>query len=505
MGHGCPVRSIRLSQGCLGEMGKKAKLAALSKARHPEPLVAAVVHSTAARAAILDAYPTAGFVPSCGELVHTEFKQHPRLYFIEAPAGGVDQVLAAIDSLRRGRPLASLIVWMPHAKPTAVRDCFLAGATDVLVTQSVARVVESVKQTLQSQRLLPMLDTLSRQRSRTSRFENMLSRSQAMWDLFELCARIAATDATVLIVGETGTGKDLLARAIHRRSQRAGRFVAANCASLPSDLINSELFGYEKGAFTGADRARDGLVTHADHGTLLLDEIGDMTMEAQQSLLRVLQERRVRPVGSVHEREVDIRVVAATHVPLDAAVRQGEFREDLFYRLDVIRMNVPPLRERPEDVLLLFGHFVKLYAKQYGLTPTTFSDGFFDALTTYEWPGNVRQLENFAERLVLSRPQRALTRRDFSRLRTTSLSSTTTAASPRDAAESVKAPAINLQQSLADNIEPLVREREIAYLRALLQRNQGRIGDAAQQAGINRRTLLRKMKQYELDKDQFKL
>ena len=287
-----------------------------------------------------------------------------------------------------------------------------------------------------------------------------------MWDLFDLCTRIAPAEATVLIVGETGTGKELLARAVHRLSKRRGRFVAANCASIPRDLINSELFGHEKGAFTGADRAKTGLVTYAHQGTLFLDEIGDMPAESQQSVLRMLQEKRVRPVGSLIEKEIDVRVVAATNVPLDKIVREGEFREDLFYRLDVIRMNVPPLRERHEDVLFLFGHFTKQLTKHYGLNPPTYADSFLDALLEYEWPGNVRQLENFSERLVLARPQRALTSRDFAKLRTTSLAQghhVSTTQHNRD----VRAQ-IDTSKPLHENIEPLIERQEQEYLLSLI-------------------------------------
>lgn len=363
------------------------------------------------------------FVPvtSRNRILTTEYSQHPRLLVVEVLADQIDATRDIVQTVRRERPLTDILLWAPRARAAAVREMFRAGAKDVVVSRSVSKLVESVDEILKEQQILPRLNNLSRQRNKSASFESMLSRSAAMWDLFDLCTRIAPADATVLIVGETGTGKELLARAVHRRSGRRGRFVAANCASVPPELINSELFGHEKGAFTGADRSKTGLVTHAHEGTLFLDEIGDMTAEAQQSLLRMLQEKKIRPVGSVVEKEIDVRVVAATNVPLDQAVGEGDFREDLFYRLDVIRMNVPPLRERHEDILFLFGHFTKKLAKHYGLTPPTYTDSFLDALLEYDWPGNVRQLENFSERLVLSRPQRAMTARDFAKLGTTSL------------------------------------------------------------------------------------
>ncbi len=343
-------------------------------------------------------------IPSRNGLLTTEFPRPPRLFVMQASKDEIDETRIVLLALRRDRPLTDVLVWAPQASGAAVRTFFHAGAKDVILSRSATKLAEGVAEILQQQQLLPRVNDLSRQRGRGSRFESMLSRSSAMWDLFELCSRVAPTDATVLIVGETGTGKELLARAIHRRSGRQGRFVAANCASIPPELINSELFGHEKGSFTGADRSKKGLVMHANQGTLFLDEIGDMPLEAQQSLLRMLQEKRIRPVGSQVETKIDVRIVAATNILLDQAVRAGRFRDDLFYRLDVIRMNVPAIRERPEDIMFLFGHFTKRLAKHYGLNPPTFSDSFLDALVEYEWPGNVRELENFSERLVLARP-----------------------------------------------------------------------------------------------------
>jgi DNA-binding NtrC family response regulator len=216
----------------------------------------------------------------------------------------------------------------------------------------------------------------------------------------------------------------------------------------------------------------------------------------------MLQEKRVRPVGGLTEKEIDVRVVAATNVPLDRAVRDGRFREDLFYRLDVIRMNVPPLRERPEDILFLFGHFTKRLAKHYGLNPPTFSENFLDALLAYAWPGNVRQLENFSERLVLARPQRALSARDFDKLK---MSSVAFGGSQRTVEQAIDpSPPIDTSKPLAETLLPLIERHQRRYLRAVLKQNSGRIAAAAEQAGISRRTFLRKMKSYDIDKTEFK-
>ncbi|MCA9173409.1 MAG: sigma-54-dependent Fis family transcriptional regulator [Planctomycetales bacterium] len=461
------------------------------------PLVLAYLPDKDARRALGDLDADVQTVRSPAGLLTSECPRHPRLLLLHALPEETQAIVEVARQLRRERPLPDVVIWAPQAKASAVRDFFRAGAKDVVVSRAPQRLADVVRETLDEQRLLPRLSPLGRQRNRGARFESMLSRSERMWDLFELCSRVAPADATVLIVGETGTGKELLARALHRRSGRAGRFVAANCASIPPELINSELFGHEKGAFTGAHRAKRGLVAHANRGTLFLDEVGDMAPEAQQSLLRMLQERRVRPVGSLTEQVVDVRVVAATNVPLDEAVRAGAFREDLFYRLDVIRMSLPPLRERPEDILFLFGHFTKQLAKHYGLSPPTFTDSFIDALLAHDWPGNVRQLENLSERLVLARPSHALQAADF---RTLSDGGTRAAATEHRG----ESAAIDTSLPLEEQLRRLVEERERAYLVAVLTEHHGRIAAAAEQAGISRRTLLRKMNYHQLDKRSFR-
>jgi len=436
-------------------------------------------------------------------LLTADFPRHPRLFVIHVAADQAEPTETLLHSLRASWPLTDVLLWAPQAGGGDVRRLFRAGARDVLVQGTSNEFAERAQEILASQRILPRLDRLSRQRLKGARFASMLSRSAPMWDLFELCQQVAPTEATVLIVGETGTGKELLARAIHRYSERSGRFVAANCASIAPELINSELFGHEKGAFTGADRRKKGLVVHAHHGTLFLDEIGDMPPETQVSLLRMLQEKQVRPVGSVVETRVDVRIIAATNAALDQAVRDGDFREDLFYRLDVIRMNVPALRDRPEDILFLFGHFTKQLARHYGLDPPTFSNSFLDALTEHDWPGNVRQLENFSERLVLSRIRRALTADDFGKLRSHDpLDAPRAAGQPHRAERSPWS--LNTSQSLDENLTPLIQELERQYLHDVLQQNAGRVAASARQAGISRRTLLRKMRQYEIDKQQFR-
>jgi DNA-binding NtrC family response regulator len=226
-------------------------------------------------------------------------------------------------------------------------------------------------------------------------FENIIGSSPAMQEIFATIMRVAPTRATVLLAGESGVGKDMIARAIHQHSPRKDRpFVKINCTAIPENLMESELFGYEKGAFTGANISKPGKFEQANTGTVMLDEIGDVPASVQVKLLRILQEREFERLGSNKTQQTDVRVIAATNVDLRAALEQGTFREDLYYRLNVVPMNIPPLRERKEDIPYLVDHFVKKFGGQI-------SEGALDRLVSYHWPGNVRELENVIERSIL--------------------------------------------------------------------------------------------------------
>jgi two-component system, NtrC family, response regulator AtoC len=235
-------------------------------------------------------------------------------------------------------------------------------------------------------------------------FESVIGRSPPMREVLELAARTAPYPSTILITGESGTGKEAIARSIHRASPRRDEaFVAVNCGAIPENLLESELFGHEKGAFTGAERAREGLVADADRGTLFLDEIGDLPHPLQVKLLRVLQERTVRRVGGSQERPVDVRVLTATSRDLVEEVQAGRFREDLFYRVNVVHLHLPPLRIRQEDIPLLAEHFIRRHAPRLGMEPVPLPREMLPVLAAYPWPGNVRELENVMERaLILS-------------------------------------------------------------------------------------------------------
>jgi DNA-binding NtrC family response regulator len=230
----------------------------------------------------------------------------------------------------------------------------------------------------------------------------ILGNCPAMLTLFDHIDRIAPTESTVLVLGETGTGKELVARSVHQHSKRADKtLISVNCAAIPDTLIESELFGYEKGAFTGANASRMGLIEAADGGTLFLDEIGELPIEAQARLLRFIQEGEIRRIGSVHSRKVDVRLICATHRNLQQLAANGQFRQDLFYRINVLRLSLPPLRERGKDILHLAERMLQSHTQQLNKGPMQLSPRAIQAITTYQWPGNVRELEHAIERAVI--------------------------------------------------------------------------------------------------------
>jgi two-component system response regulator AtoC len=268
-------------------------------------------------------------------------------------------------------------------------------ADEVLLTLRKAEERESLRREVRS---------LRRRVARAEGFEAVIGRSGAFREVLQLAERVAPYPTTVLITGESGTGKEAVARAIHRASpRRDAAFVAVNCGAIPENLLEPELFGHEKGAFTGAERARAGLIAEANGGTLFLDEIGELPLPLQVKLLRVLQERTVRAVGAAQEQPVDVRVLAATSRDLVEEVEAGRFRDDLFYRINVLHLQLPPLRSRPEDVPVLAEHFLHAHAERLGIPAPELPAGLLPILLRYAWPGNVRELENVVERaLVLS-------------------------------------------------------------------------------------------------------
>jgi DNA-binding NtrC family response regulator len=285
---------------------------------------------------------------------------------------------------------------------TAV-EAMKAGAADFLPKPfSLDHLMTVVKKALDLRALQDENRQLREELGRRYQFENIVGRSAAMQEIFATVTRVAPSRATVLLAGESGVGKDMIARAIHFHSPRRDRpFVKINCTALPENLMESELFGYEKGAFTGAAASKPGKFEQADTGTVFLDEIGDVPPAVQVKLLRVLQEREFERLGSNKTLHIDVRIVAATNQDLRAALEQGTFREDLYYRLNVVPINLPPLRERPEDIPFLAEHFVRKLAGQSGSRVESITDEAIRKLMGYPWPGNVRELENVIERSLV--------------------------------------------------------------------------------------------------------
>ncbi len=304
--------------------------------------------------------------------------------------------------------------------------------------------------------------------------------SRTMRELFDLVDRAGRSTSTILITGESGTGKELVARAIHETSERRGAFVPVNCAAIPADLIESELFGHTGGAFTGARQSRAGLFEAANGGTLFLDEVGDIPLGFQPKLLRALQDGAVRRVGADREREVDVRIVAATNRDLDEQVRLGEFREDLYWRLNVIHVRVPPLRERPIDIPLLVEHFLTRVCEAAGRPPLDVAPSTLAILTAYSWPGNVRELENAVQRAVALARGAVLSPEDLpERIWSTGMASAIVARAR--------------ERSLS------LRELEREYILQTLDDTGGNKTRAAEQLGLDRKTLYRKLDEYSND------
>lgn len=292
-----------------------------------------------------------------------------------------------------------VLIMTSYASLRSAVDAMRMGAVDYIAKPfDHDEMVATVKRILEEKPASGASNTAPQE----STGSGMIGNSKIMRELYRSIEQVAPTDASVLINGETGTGKELTARAIHNNSQRAtNELICINCAAIPDTLIESELFGHEKGAFTGADSNREGLVVAANGGTLFLDEIGELPMEAQARLLRVLQEGEVRPVGSVKTQKVDIRLIAATHRDLSQRCRNGLFREDLFFRLNVIQLQIPALRERGEDIITLANSIIARYCETYNKPTLTLAADAIELMLSYAWPGNVRELENAVQRAVI--------------------------------------------------------------------------------------------------------
>jgi DNA-binding NtrC family response regulator len=384
-----------------------------------------------------------------------------------------------LRAAREHRPEAPVIVITAFGSVEQAVEMVKAGAFQYLIKPlQTSQLLSAVAEALE--RSAPQREQARLRRESLAMPERIIGASRAMRELFELIARAARSTSTVLVTGESGTGKELVARAIHKMSGRTGTFVPVNCAAIPAELIEAELFGHTGNAFTGARQARAGLFEAADRGTLFLDEIGDLPLAVQPKLLRALQEGSVRRVGADQERAVNVRAVAATNRDLEKEVREGRFREDLYWRLNVIHLHVPPLRDRAFDIPLLVEHFTNAAAEAAGAPPLKVLPETLAILTAYSWPGNVRELENAIERAVALARGASLTPDDLpERVRTSGSASAIIARS--------------CERSLT------LRELEREYILERLRQTGGNKSRAAELLGLDRKTLYRKLDEYRAE------
>jgi DNA-binding NtrC family response regulator len=345
-----------------------------------------------------------GFIESAEDLESAEALRQ-RCHFdliiadIKLPGGsGVEWV----QSLRESGCNTPVIFITAHAQLDIAIDAIRAGAADFIIKPfRMDQILNSVDRCIERQEIKRENFVLRRQVDEIYDGSGMIGESESIRNLGEVIKRVAPMPSTILIDGESGTGKELAARSIHELSGRTGIFVPINCGAISAELLESELFGHVKGAFTGAHQGREGLFSYANGGTLFLDEIGEMPLSMQAHLLRVLDEKNIRPVGSNQEVPVDVRIIAATNRKLEQCVRDGDFREDLYFRLNVLNLQIPPLRERIEDLKELTQHFIDTISAGLGVKPSQLSTDELAFLCTYEWPGNVRELRNVIERSLL--------------------------------------------------------------------------------------------------------
>jgi DNA-binding NtrC family response regulator len=400
------------------------------------------------------------------------------IYFIDLKMpGGMDGIETMME-VRKVHPDASIIIITAYATVDTAITAMKEGAQEYIVKPCNPAEISLLVERIVKIKNLQRENTILRQRlNKQYHFHDIVSKSSKMHAIFELVQEVASLRSTVLIRGESGTGKELMARAIHNSGDRAGKpFVAVSCAALAETLLESELFGYEKGAFTGAASRTKGKFELAADGTIFLDEIGDISPKLQVDLLRVLQERSFYRVGGSEETQVEARVIAATHADLRKAVEEGRFRDDLFYRLNVIEIYIPPLRERREDIPLLVRHFIEVLHHELGKAAVGVSEGALKILIDYSWPGNVRELENAVERAMVTAKGPALTEEDFAFL----------ARQPNGR----KAWEVPPNMTMAD--------LEKMAIVATLERTQGNIKASAAILDIDRSTLYEKLKRYQI-------
>ena len=407
-------------------------------------------------------------------------EEPPDLVLTDLQMGNGQSGIELCGQLHGAYPEIPVLVMTAFASVEAAVEAMRAGAEDFVTKPIRLDALElRLERILQKRALERELKRLRRAVGEAQRFEGLLGQSAPMLRLYALLEQVATSNASLLITGESGTGKEVVARAVHQRSRRAlGPFLAVNCAALPAPLLESELFGHSKGAFTDAHAERRGLFSQARGGTLFLDEIGEMPLQMQPKLLRALQEKTFRPLGSNEEQPFDARVITATNRDLEKAVGEGRFREDLFFRLNVIHVAMPPLRARGSDVLLLAQHFIELFAQQAEKSVVSLDNAAAEKLLAYSWPGNVRELSNCIERAV------ALTGNEEIAV--------------ADLPETIRR--FRSAELFAPGADPstltTLEEVERRYILLVLDALGGNKTLAAAKLGLDRKTLYRKLEQY---------
>ncbi|MCP5201717.1 MAG: nitrogen regulation protein NR(I) [Gammaproteobacteria bacterium] len=409
--------------------------------------------------------------------------------------------LALLRQVQDEHPRLPVIIMTAYADLDRAVAAFRGGAFEYLPKPfDVDDVVTIVRRALRKAHESPAAGEAGDGAEEATEVPEIIGSSPAMQEVFRAIGRLANSNMTVLITGESGSGKELVARALHRHSPRAGQpLIALNTAAIPRDLLESELFGHEKGAFTGAAAQRIGRFEQANHGTLFLDEIGDMPAELQTRLLRVLADGEFYRVGGHEPVRVDVRVIAATHQYLEERVREGSFREDLFHRLNVIRLELPPLRSRPDDIEALAEHFLRTTAQELGVEPKRLTPRAAAAMRAFAWPGNVRQLENVCRRVMIMAPSREI---DVDDLPAELLSAETGSEVPNqeDWEGALRRWAERrLRQSQDPILDEALPRFETTMIHVALNSTRGRRQEAAKLLGWGRNTLTRKIKELNLD------
>ena len=401
--------------------------------------------------------------------------------------------IGGVEVLRRARAhdpnLAVLMMTAFPSVDTAVETMKLGAADYITKPFLPADLLATANRLLETHQLREVTRVFQRQMDRTYAFGEIIGTSGVMQTVFDMIERVAATNVDVLVLGETGTGKELVARAIHQRSDRSGhRFVPVDCGAIPDDLLESELFGHERGAFTGAHRRSMGLMEFAHKGTLFLDEIAELPLHLQVKFLRILQERRLRRVGGIEEIDVDVRIISATSRQLDEEVRRQRFRSDLYYRINVARIDLPPLRERKGDLPLLVSHFIERYAPDMGERVSGAEPDVLEVLARYPWLGNIRELQNTVKRALMMCRGSILTVDDL----------------PDEIVVGAGIHPAGGGGSFFDARQQRVAKFEREYLTALLTHCAGDVSRAAREAQLPRGTLYRFLKKYQLNPDDFR-